>query len=186
MVILASQLSRLDHPPAIIITSAYEQYAIQAFQTIAAGYLLKPVQQEQLQHALNKAQTLTRLHTIEAPHAANEGETTPSYRQTIACKSYRGIDRITVTDIRAFMADQKYVRLISIHGERIIDETLKNLEQEFKGVFIRVHRNAMVSLSNIQGLKRSAQGSYYLVLDGIKEQPIVSRRYVSKIKAILS
>lgn len=176
----AKRIAALEAPPAIIFTTAYDQYALDAFDTYAAGYLLKPVQSKQLQKALEKASSLNKLQMEVA-----QQEPKSNHRDSISAKSHRGVELIPLDDIRCFMADQKYVMVISLQGEVLIDETLKDLEHEFSSRFIRIHRNALVSVKHIKGLDRDQQGHYHVRLEGIEEAPMVSRRYNSKIKSLL-
>ena len=181
---LAKKISELDQPPAIIFTTAYDQYALDAFNTIASGYCLKPVQKQQLEAALKKAGTATKLvqNTIQhsqRPEAKNG-------RQHITSKGHRGVNLIPISDIRIFMADQKYVQVISTQGLALIDETLKDLETEFATQFIRIHRNALIAINHIQGLERDSKGHYIVKLSGVEEKPLVSRRYTAKIKQLLA
>lgn len=182
---LANKISALDQPPAIIFTTAYDQYALDAFNTIASGYCLKPVQKEQLQAALKKAGTATKLihNSMQQTQTADEA---PAKRQNITSKGHRGVDLIPINDIRIFMADQKYVQVISTHGLALIDETLKDLEEEFATQFIRIHRNALISVKYIKGLERDGKGHYIVKLEGVEEKPLVSRRYTAKIKQLLA
>jgi two-component system response regulator AlgR len=176
----AAKIAELDYPPAIIFTTAYDQYALDAFDTLATGYLLKPIQQEKLRQALEKASALNKLQLESL-----QTETKSQQRDHISAKSHRGVELIPMEDIRYFMADQKYVMVMSTQGQVLIDETLKELEQEFTQTFVRIHRNALVSIKHINGLDRDSQGHYYVRLDEIEETPMVSRRYSGKIKALL-
>ncbi len=177
---VAKKIAALEAPPAIIFTTAYDQYALEAFDTSASSYLLKPVQQAQLEAALNKAKNVTKLQLEFLKE-----EQTSNQRQHITSKGHRGIELIALEDIRYFMADQKYVMVISVNGQVLIDETLKELEEEFSRQFIRIHRNSLVSIKHILGLDRDRQGHYSLRIADIDEKPIVSRRYASKIKSLL-
>lgn len=176
----AKKIAELDSPPAIIFTTAYDQYALEAFDASASGYLLKPVQHTKLNDALEKAKCVTKLQLESL-----KNEKAPSQRQHISSKGHRGIELIALDDIRYFMADQKYVMVVGINERVLIDETLKELEAEFSKQFIRVHRNSLVSIKHILGLNRDRQGHYNLRIADIDDTPTVSRRYASKIKRLL-
>jgi two-component system response regulator AlgR len=180
---LAEKIGRLDNPPAVIFVTAYDQYALDAFNTFAAGYLLKPVNREKLQQALAKAQTinkaqLTQLQQSDAPVV----DTLPRH---ITASSHRGVDLIEVDSIRCFLADSKYITVVGTGGESLVDGTLKQLEAEFSDLFARVHRNALVSIRHIEGLERAIEGHYTIRLKDTDARPTVSRRYTSKVKALL-
>ncbi|MEO0443068.1 MAG: LytTR family DNA-binding domain-containing protein [Pseudomonadota bacterium] len=180
---LAEAIAELDTPPAIVFTTAYDHYAIDAFNTLAAGYLLKPVQKNQLQKVLDKAKSLSKLQLLMLGNSENLSSS--GRRNQIAAKTHRGMDIIPLENIACFIADHKYVMVVSHDKRVLIDETLKELEQEFSETFCRVHRNALVSKKHIQGIERDNQGHYFVRLAQVDEKPMVSRRYTSKIKALL-
>ncbi|MEH6617836.1 MAG: LytTR family DNA-binding domain-containing protein, partial [Porticoccus sp.] len=70
-------------------------------------------------------------------------------------------------------------------GEALLDEALKDLESEFDGRFVRVHRNALVSIPHIEGLDRNVDGQYFVRLQGLDIRPQVSRRHVSPLRKLL-
>lgn len=178
---LAKRIGALDEPPAIVFTTAYDQFAVDAFETLAAGYLLKPVQSQQLQKALEKAQLTNKLQR----DVLLQTKPPESKHEYINAKTHRGVELIPIEDIRCFLADQKYVSIITTQGNILIDRTLKELEQSFSQRFIRVHRNALVSLKHIQGLDRDNKGHYTVRLSDTEEKPAVSRRYTNKLKDFL-
>jgi len=182
----AEKISALENPPAIIFCTAYDQYALDAFDTLAVGYLLKPVKKEQLETALVKAQTLTKaqLQAISSQPASTQPDE-DSKRKHITSKSHRGMELVPLESVRCFMADQKYVTVYHVDGKVLIDETLKDLETELSGHFIRIHRNALVSIPHIQGMERDSGGHYSVRLQGIDEKPMVSRRYAGKLRDML-
>lgn len=178
---LAHRISELETPPAIIFTTAYDQFALEAFETHAAGYLLKPIQRQQLKKALEKAQVVNKL---QSDFLLREQTKTASVEH-ITVKSHRGMELIPFHNIRCFVADQKCVMIVTTEGKSIIDKTLKQLEQSFNHKFIRIHRNAMVSIEHIQGLSRDAEGHYRVRLSDVEEEPMVSRRYTNQVKQLL-
>lgn len=185
---LAEKVSRLEHPPAIIFTTAYDQYALKAFETFAAGYLMKPVNRDKLAQALEKSQSINKAQLSSIGEGSIPGEAShiaPASPQHISVHSHRGVDLIAIESIRCFIADSKYITVQSTEGECLMDGTLKQLEADFAPHFIRVHRNALVSAKHINGLDRTADGAYRVCLKDLEAQPLVSRRYARKIKAFL-
>ncbi len=178
---LAHEISNMDDPPAIVFCTAYDSHAIDAFGTSAVGYLLKPVKAEQLLQVLEKAQKLNKIQRA----AAKEKADNTSQRQHISAKTHRGMELIPIKDIRYFIADQKYVTVHHTHGEHLLDETLKELQDEFPARFVRIHRNALVSKQHIEALERDTQGQFYLRLANTEKRPLVSRRHVGDIKELL-
>ncbi len=176
----AKELSKLEHPPAIIFTTAYDSHALSAFETQACAYLLKPIRLEQLQHAIEKAQRLNL-----AQLAILEQSDNTKGRTHISVQVGGSTRLIPVSEIAFFRAEQKYVTLQKGNQQYLIEEPLKELEEEFKGQFIRIHRNALVALKAIAALHRDEEGHYSLQLHDQPERLDVSRRLVSQVKAIL-
>lgn len=148
---VARQLAQLDTPPAVIFTTAYTEHALSAFDAGADAYLLKPVRKEKLRDALLKARKLSRaqqLLTRSIPHNAKPN------REFILATTREGLLRIPVEDVIYFLADQKYTTVCHMHGEVLIEESLKTLEEDLAPQFIRVHRKALVAAKFIASLER--------------------------------
>src|SRR5690625_2115092 len=175
----ARKISALDDPPAVIFCTAYDQYALDAFATEAVSYLLKPVRAEQLQDVLERAQRPNRLQ-----RAATRTDEQPQ-RNHVSAKTLRGVELIPLDDVRAFIADQKYVTVHHVNGEHLLDDTLKDLEEEFGHRLLRIHRSALVSVQHIQAMERTPQGHYEVRLVDVPVRPQVSRRHASALKALL-
>lgn len=180
---LAQDISALDDPPAIIFCTAFDNYALEAFGTNAIGYLLKPVKAEQLLQVLDKASHLNKLQ-----RQAAQQKLAPAQRDSrshINAKTRRGMELIALDDIRYFIADQKYVTVFHLGGEHLLDETLKELEEEFGNRFLRIHRNALVSTKHIEAIERNSQGQYQVRLQGCAHKPLISRRHVGGVKEFM-
>lgn len=174
----ARHLQALEQPPAVIFTTAYSDYAIEAFEAHAVDYLLKPVRQERLVEALKNARRLTRAQT-ESVHVTGDG---PGVRQSICVRVHGGLQLVSISDIRYFQADQKYVTVCTPEMQVLMEETLKSLEQEFTGRFLRIHRNALVATAWLAGLDRDAEGHYRVRLQGVAGQLEVSRRHLADVR----
>lgn len=179
----AQHLAELEVPPALIFCTAYDDYAVEAFSSQAIGYLLKPVKQAALSAALQRTRRVNKVQLAELQHLAPLPGS--GGRTHITSRSRRGIDMVAVADVRMFQADHKYVTAYYAEGESLLDETLKELEEEFAGRFIRIHRNALAAISYIDGLDRHPDGQYYVRLGGIDIRPQVSRRHVGPLRKLL-
>lgn len=176
---LAERLSALAAPPAIIFCTAHDEFALPAFATAATGYLLKPISGEDLKAAVARARSLSKPQLKAAG-----GAQAPVGRRQIKAVSRRGVELVPVDSVRCFVADSKYVVAHHENGETILDESLKELESEFGDRFVRVHRNALVAVAFISGLRRDG-GNYRVLLDGVGERPQVSRRSLSSVKILI-
>jgi len=175
----AQHLSQMEKVPAIIFTTAYDEYALEAFKVSAVDYLLKPVREEKLHQSLLKACQLNRaqLQAIKSQ---------PSGRTNITAKISGNIKLIPVADIFYFQADQKYVTVMHQHGETIIEDTLKELQAEFDAGFIRVHRNALVAKKFISGIHKNNEGHTFVTLNGCDSMVEISRRHLSAVKKLIT
>lgn len=177
----AEQLSHLSPRPAIIFCTAYDQHALEAFKFQAQGYLLKPVAQQDLQQVFDNLTQLTQAQMTGLKQQDHMYDT-KTQRHQIAAKTYRGVELIPVENIYYFLADQKYVTVRHKNGSVLIDETLKDLEHEFADRFIRIHRNALVSLDYLEGLELVAAGQYQVRLRELEERLSVSRRHLPSLR----
>src|SRR5690606_65744 len=171
----ARHLCGLEVPPAVIFTTAYDQYAIEAFEARAVGYLLKPVRRERLESALSYAARVSAALLDELPREPIAGP-----RRHIAARVRDELRLIPVKEIRYFRAEQKYVTVRHLRGEDVIDEPLKSLEDELADEFVRIHRSILVSLAHVDALERRIDG-YAIRLRGGETLP-VSRRQVPELK----
>lgn len=178
---VAGHLCALPAPPAVVFTTAYDEYAVQAFDANAVGYLLKPVRRERLLQALERA---ARVHRWQLSDLVN---THPELcaRQHIPVTSGSNVKLVSVADVMSFHADQKYVRMVHSGGESLIDEPLKALEDEFAEDFVRLHRNSLVRITAIKELTRDDNGQYQARVAGSPGWLPVSRRHVSDVKQSL-
>jgi two-component system response regulator AlgR len=177
----AHHLAKLNPAPAIIFTTAYQDHALAAFEAKAVDYLLKPVRGERLKEALERASVVSRGRLAELRAGGGEGPA----RRFLSAVLHGRIRIAPVAEIRCFRADQKYTVAIWPQGELVLDESLKMLEAEFAGQFLRIHRNALVALQHIEQLERDPSGNYHVRLRGLPEPLAVSRRHLSRVRGVL-
>ena len=174
----ARQMNSLLEPPAVIFTTAFDEYAVNAFDAQAVGYLLKPIRKEKLAAALTQAGRLTRPQ-LQRLAANAEG---PPKRTHIAARHREGLRLIPIEDILFFFADQKYTTVRHGKGEDLIEDSLRSLEEEFGQGFVRIHRNALVSVRYLEGIERNSDGQYFVRLRGAPAPLQVSRRMASELR----
>lgn len=177
----AQHLRELDPMPAIVFCTAYDEHALDAFKSQAEGYLLKPVMQQELQQVLDHLTKLTQAQLSHIKQKENMEELNIK-RHQITAKTYRGVELVPVENIYYFLADQKYVTVRHKNGSVLIDETLKDLEHEFADRFIRIHRNALVSIHYLEGLEVINTGQYQVRCRELEERLAVSRRHLPTLR----
>ena len=176
----ARYLSEMALPPAVIFTTAYDDRTLDAFETHAVDYLLKPVKKERLLAAMDAA---SKLHTALALQVNQLVESIEPRRHI--CARIRGsLVLVSVDDIYYFNADQKYLTVGHTGGEILIEGALKALEIEFGDRFYRIHRNALISLSRLNGLIPKNNG-HHVCFNGTDKTLEVSRRHLANVRKII-
>ncbi|MBV1878587.1 MAG: LytTR family DNA-binding domain-containing protein [Pseudomonadales bacterium] len=177
------QIADLPSPPAVVFCTAYSEHAVEAFDVNAAGYLLKPVRREALVDTLAK---IGRVNKLQEKAMGVEEELPKNRARThISAKTRRGIELIPLSDVRFFQADHKYVTVRHELGEVLIDDTLRDLEDEFGDRLVRIHRNALVMMDHLEGLERDPRGHYRVRMRGVEDRLDVSRRHVSGLRRLV-
>jgi two-component system, LytTR family, response regulator AlgR len=183
----AQHLQKMTKPPAIIFTTAFDSYAMQAFDMSAIDYLLKPIRLERLQSAIQKARALlpSQLEAI-APLSPQKTHFSITERGRILL--------IPVADVIYLRAELKYITVRTAEKEYLLEESLNHLEQEFHDTFIRLHRNCLVAKAYILGYEKrhqefdedgnkSSERHWVALLKNTDETIAVSRRQQHLIRA---
>lgn len=179
---VARHIEKLEQPPAVIFCTAYSEYAVEAFDAAAVGYLLKPIRADQLRSSLERAGKLNRLQLNDLDEA---GVNQKARKTHISTRSHRGVELLEIAKITHFVSEDKYVFAHHEGGETILEQTLKALEEELEGLFIRTHRNALVSIRHIEALERAGAESRLRLRD-TDEKPLVSRRHLKDVKDLMA
>jgi two-component system response regulator AlgR len=172
----ARHLNALEEPPAVIFTTAYDQHALEAFETQAVGSLLKPVRQEKLARAIRHAARVAAPQLLRLAEQSQLGRR----RAQICARLGEQLRLIPVEDIYYFSAGQKYVTVRHRGGRDLIDESLRSLATEFLPEFVRIHRNSLVATRHVSAVERGADGHYSVRLKDCDEILPVSRRHAAE------
>ena len=171
---LARRLKALPAPPQVVFCTAYEQHAVSAFDLAAADYLVKPVRGERLCAALRRAAQ----RRVEAPAA-------PSRRDHLCARIRGELKRVPLDAVLCLLADDKYVTVHHRDGNLLIEESLKQLELEFPGRFVRLHRNCLVPRERLLGFKSLPDGRTVAQIAGSDLEPEISRRKLPALRELL-
>ena len=183
---LASHLGRLEKPPAVIFTTAYDNYAVQAFDLNAVDYLLKPVRTQRLLAALQKVPA----QRPDAAVLAGIGqEVRGSGRTHLSCHERGRLLLVPIGEVLYFKADLKYVTARTVEREYLLDEALTHLETEFAERFMRLHRAVLVAKCALAGFEKAAgddaEAYGWALVRGVPEKLPVSRRQWVPAKALI-
>lgn len=175
---VAQHLQKLHRPPAVIFTTAYDNYACQAFEVNAVDYLMKPVRAERLVAALSKARSLTQ-STLDALRQAH-----PKARTHLSLSEKGKLRLVPVEAILYLKAELKYITVKTLEREYLLEESLVKLEAEFGDRFLRIHRNCLVSKDLVEqvGKLSGSDEGHFVRLRGLDEALPVSRRQYSLLR----
>src|SRR3989339_1428189 len=161
-------LDLLDHKPLVVFSTAYDQYAIKAFEANAVDYLLKPYSRDRFTAAVSKA--LEKLNSgfssgVFAKNIINTIDEKEEYIYRIAVKTKSKIHVIPVEDIFYFEAEGDYVMIHTKDGKFLKEKTMKYLESHLDPKkFIRVHRSFIANISEIARLEHYDKDSYVVIM----------------------
>ena len=172
----ARHLNALDEPPAVVFVTAHDEHALAAFEAQALGYLLKPVRQEKLARAIQRAARVAAPQLLRVAEQSQLGRR----RQQIAARLGEQLRLIPVEDIYYFAAGQKYVTVRHRGGSDLIDESLRALAAEFAPDFVRIHRNSLVAVRHVGAIERGTEGQYLVRVKECEEALPVSRRHATE------
>jgi two-component system response regulator AlgR len=175
----ARHIAGMSQPPAIIFTTAFDAYAIKAFEVNAIDYLLKPIRRERLLAALGKVRGAPPLTRQSLDAAANQP------RRHLSIHERGRIHLVAVDDILYLRAELKYVTVRTAEREFLVEESLQKLEDEFDPAFVRIHRNCLVARAAISGFERNSEESesgWAVVIKATGERLPVSRRQHHVVK----
>jgi len=180
--VLGALAVRLDLAmPQVVFTTAYDQYAVRAFEIHAIDYLLKPFTSERLHSAVQRVRERIEGH----PKGGNDEPaqvTGNAYTTRIVFKSRGRILFLPVGDIRWIGAEENYVRICAGAESHLLRETMARLEKRLDPqMFLRVHRSSIVNLQFLKEVRSEADGESTVVLTSGEKIPM-SRSYRSRIQ----
>jgi two-component system, LytTR family, response regulator AlgR len=171
----ARHLLALDPVPAVVFVTAYDEFALRAFEVRALDYLLKPVRKARLAEALARIRPLT----------ADDAAALAPQRRHFCCTERGRVWLVPVADVLYLRADLKYVAARTQEREYLLDESLVRLEEEFPDTFLRIHRNCLVARAQLAGFEQVRPGEeaqWAAVLKDWPERLPVSRRQQHLVK----
>jgi two-component system response regulator AlgR len=176
---VARALARAAKPPVVIFVTAFDTFAVAAFDVEAVDYVMKPVSAERLARAVERARE--RLATRGTEPAPESGS---GYVEEFWVSEARGLVRLSAADVDRVSAERDYMRLHVGHRSWLINHTIAKLEAELDPArFVRLHRSAIVRRDFVTGLRRDESGRWWARLADGGEQK-VGRLYLANAKGL--
>ena len=176
---LAQHLNKLPRPPVVIFTTAYDAYAIKAFDLRVIDYLLKPIRLGRLFEALNRAREAVPVQTEVLR------ELLPEARRNLSIHERGKIHLIPIEQVLYLRAELKYITVRTAEREYLIEESLNALEKEFITRFVRIHRNCLIAKDAIAGFEKGGdegESGWMVRLKGLEDLLAISRRQQHIVK----
>jgi two-component system response regulator AlgR len=176
---VARALARVERPPVVIFVTAFDTFAVAAFEIEAVDYVMKPVSAERLARAVERArERLAARGSGPAPGAASP------YVEEFWVSEARGLVRLSAADVERVSAERDYMRLHVGRRSWLINHTIGRLEAELDPArFVRLHRSAIVRRDFVTGLRRDEGGRWWARLADGDEQK-VGRLYLANAKGL--
>lgn len=182
-------LELLEKPPVIIFTTAYDQFALKAFEANAADYLLKPYSRERFDEAIQKAYIRLRNKTPQSgliKKLIEQNESKNEYLERIVIKNGTVISIIPVEDVNYIEAQDDYVMIFSVQGKFLKQKTMKFYDEHLDPKdFVRVHRSYIVAVKSIKKIELLEKETYHVILLDKISVPVSKKGY-EKLKEILN
>jgi len=176
----------------IVFVTAYDQYAVEAFEQEAVDYLVKPVTKTRLMQTINRLKKQVQTSVVPPSGISDviadvlarmQSQSQAVYLQWIKAQHKESVRLIPVGDVDYFQAEDKYTLVLTAAGESLIKTSIKELTQELDPQkFWQIHRATIVNVSKIEDVSRSITGRGVLKLKNRKETLTVSRQYLHLFK----
>jgi len=175
-------LELIDNPPAVIFTTAFDEYAMKAFEANAIDYLLKPFSKERFDKAVNK---LLGQKNINLPAALNEEVGSPESQNRVVVKKGQNIFVLPVQRIHYFEAFDDYVKIYTTEGFYLKKKTMVYFEKTLDASqFVRVHRSYLLNLQELTRIEPMEKDNHVALLKSGARVPLSQTGY-AKLKTVL-
>ena len=183
-------LSKIKHQPIVVFATAFEDYAIRAFEENSIDYLLKPIEQERLEKTIAKLQntnSLTNQDYNQQIYEILEKFKPKKEISSLAVKIGERILLVRLDEIAYFEAEDKYVFAHTMEGKKhLIDYSLTALEEKLPAEFLRVSRSHIINSQTVQEIQKYFNGKFALLLNDLKKTKIISgTSYAQKVKGMI-
>lgn len=191
---LARELCQQAEPPLIVFVTAFNEHAIEAFELHALDYLLKPLNDMRLAHALERAESMLALKQQADYGKAlrqyvedgnNTGQGVKKYWQQVSVRSVGKIETVSLADVLWIEAQGNYMQLHTATRAILYRASMTQLEQHLDpSIFLRIHRSTIIRKDQIVSIHVAADNNYRMVLR-CGDQLVISERYIAAVKEVL-
>lgn len=177
-------LKQLNYIPHVVFTTAYQEFAVRAFEENAIDYLLKPIEPERLKKCVDRIMESNTRISVEDIEATIRKIQSTKVSEIISVKSGDRVIPIRLSEIYFFQAEDKLVRIFSSRGNKfLLDSSLNSLEETLPDNFIRIHRSHIVNTSIIFELKKYFNSRYLVYLNDNNQTVLTTgKSYYEAIK----
>jgi len=177
-------LELVENPPLVIFTTAFDEFAIKAFEVNAVDYLLKPIEQERFEQAMQRLPSKLKQPELTGD-LLETAALSPAQHNRVVVKSNGVIKIIAVTDIHYLEADDDHVKLSTTEGIFYKNKTMSFFEKTLDSAqFIRIHRSYLINLAQVTKIELKEKDSYVVLLKSDIWLPVSKSGYI-KLKAAL-
>lgn len=187
-------LNRLTYMPLVVFATAFDQYAIRAFEENSVDYLLKPIELDRLERTVGKIRALADRNAPTGSNPFNENlmrlleQMKPKKELfSISVKTGDKILLIPLTDIAYFEADDKYVYLVTVEGQKYLTTyTLSTLAEKLPDTFARVSRSVILNTHRIRAIQKHFDGKFIITLSDKKASRLTTgSSYTDRVRQLL-
>lgn len=178
-------IEKLERKPNIIFTTAYEQYAIKAFETFSIDYLLKPIKEERLSQSIEKLKQFGKMNSAMDLGGLRELIRQLQMPQKATALPIKTGDRITLLryeNISYLQAEDKYVYIYTLDGQKYLtDQTLTVLEEKLPSQFFRIQKSYIINKDRIKEMHKHFNGRYLFIMDDKATTRLTSGRTYNEV-----
>ena len=182
-------LQQTSHSPVVIFCTAYDEFALQAFETNSIDYIVKPVKAERIQKSIDKLDSLKRHSDKQELLRIIESYMSQTPKKEITSIPVKLGDRmlfVRIEDVSYFSAEEKYVNIVTKDGKTYLsDFPLKSLEEKLGEGFLRIHRSLLVNVKRIKEINKHYGSRFIIKMDDSSQSKLISGRgYCEQVKGL--
>lgn len=183
-------LQQTSHSPVVVFCTAYDEFALQAFETNSIDYIVKPVKAERIQKSIEKLDSLKRHSDKQGLLRIIENYISQTPKKEITSIPVKLGDRmlfVRIEDVAYFSAEEKYVTIFTNNGKTYLcDFPLKSLEEKLGEGFLRIHRSLLVNVSRIKEINKHYGSRFVVKMDDSSQTKLITgRSYCEQVRRLM-